>query len=106
MEGIIVEEIEGLQAAAGATAMALIWEGRIIIDSKLREKPYLRHRMLQHEFKHFKIVQKHGMTKKAGRWNALLDLSYGYCYGLNFRIGAALDKVRDRKASNTRREIE
>ena len=97
MKGIIVEDIEGLEAAAGATAMALVWEDRVVIDSQLRESPYFRRRILKHELKHFLYVRKHGMTRKAGRRNILLDQTYRFTLGLNFYIGAFLDRRRASK---------
>lgn len=96
MNGIVVEEVKGFRVACGATAMALVWENRVIIDPKIRKYPRLRRRILKHELKHFRIIQKYGMTRRAGILNELLDQSYRLTFGAGFFLGALLDRLRER----------
>ena len=76
MKAIIVEEVDGLAKCIGATALALVWEDRIILDAKLRKKPNLRKNVLRHEWRHIMNVRKRGMTKKAGTVNGLIEHEY------------------------------
>ena len=76
MKAIIVEDVDGLADCINAAALALVWEDRIVIDTELRKKPNLRRNALRHEWRHIMNVRKRGMTKKAGRVNALIEHEY------------------------------
>ena len=76
IKAIIVEDVDGLADCINAAALALVWEDRIVIDTELRKKPNLRRNALRHEWRHIMNVRKRGMTKKAGRVNALIEHEY------------------------------
>lgn len=70
-----VRFVKGLRAAAGANAIALVWDpGCVVVDALARTSPTLEF-TLWHEWHHHLYVSRHGMTLAAGRWNAAWDLS-------------------------------
>ena len=76
MKAIIVEEVDGLAKCIGATALALVWEDRIILDAKLKKTPNLRKNVLWHERRHIMNVRKRGMTSEAGSINFVIEHEY------------------------------
>ena len=90
--GIIIESVKGLGDGIGAYAMALIWENRIVIDSKCGTKhPFWRRYILWHEFQHFRIFQKYGMTKRGQLGHRLFHI-WGDFYYLFHRRNSVITK--------------
>jgi len=76
IKAIIVEDVDGLADCINAAALALVWEDRIVLDSKLRKRPNLRKNVLRHEWRHIMNVRKRGMTSGAGRVNYIIEHEY------------------------------
>jgi len=74
--GIVIEDVDGLEAAIGADGLALVWEDRIVMDAKWRKHPVFRRYMVWHELQHVRFVRKYGMSGKAGLLNRFWDASY------------------------------
>ncbi len=79
-KAIIVEDVEGLADAIGISAIALVWEDRIVIDAKFRKKPRLRRNILRHERRHILNARKRGMTTRAWCVNFLIEMEYRWAF--------------------------